>query len=46
MILIMSRLIKAIRKKNVEIFNIINIKNNVEDIHAVIELIHEHIINN
>ena len=39
------KLIKAIRKKDVEMFNIINIKNNVKDIYIIIELIHERIIN-
>ena len=39
------KLIKAIRKRDVEIFNIINIKDNIEDIHIIVELIHERIIN-
>ena len=41
----MLRLIKAIRKKNVAMFNIINIKNNIEDTHIIVESIHKYIIN-
>ena len=40
------KLIEAIRKKDIEMFNIINIKDNIKDIHIIVELIYKRIINN
>ena len=39
------KLIKVIRKEDIEMFNIIDIKNNVENIHVIVESIYERIIN-
>ena len=40
-----SRSVEAIYKKDIEIFDIINIKNNVEDTHAAVASIYKYIIN-